>query len=125
MELFKKLGPRVILIEYRGRVAGLVTVKDALKYQFQVEAHENPKDDGAILEAQDRLWELVLKMAFWVDEKVGISRLSGRFSHTGFDSSVTVEGVSRDLAAENDDQPIQAGLDSVWNEVEMDDRRMG
>ena len=47
MELFKKLGPRVILIEYRGRVAGLVTVKDVLKYQFQEEAHENPKDDGA------------------------------------------------------------------------------
>ncbi|OBW68457.1 MAG: Uncharacterized protein AUREO_014670 [Aureobasidium pullulans] len=57
MELFKKLGPRVILVEYRGRLTGLITVKDCLKYQFQAEAHENPKDDSALREAQDRLWE--------------------------------------------------------------------
>ncbi|KAF1938397.1 chloride channel protein 3 [Clathrospora elynae] len=38
MEVFKKMGPRVILIEYRGRLTGLVTIKDCLKYQFKVEA---------------------------------------------------------------------------------------
>lgn len=38
MEIFKKMGPRVILVEHRGRLAGLVTVKDCLKYQFKVEA---------------------------------------------------------------------------------------
>lgn len=38
MEVFKKMGPRVILIEYRGRLTGLVTVKDCLKYQVKVEA---------------------------------------------------------------------------------------
>ncbi|KAL1917300.1 uncharacterized protein VTP21DRAFT_4956 [Calcarisporiella thermophila] len=32
MELFKKMGPRVILIEHAGRLVGLVTVKDVLKY---------------------------------------------------------------------------------------------
>ncbi|KAL5116505.1 glycerol ethanol, ferric requiring protein [Pleosporales sp. CAS-2024a] len=37
MELFKKMGPRVILIEYRGRLTGLVTIKDCLKYQFKAE----------------------------------------------------------------------------------------
>jgi chloride channel 3/4/5 len=41
MELFKKMGPRVILVEQRGRLMGLVTVKDCLKYQFKVEAQEN------------------------------------------------------------------------------------
>lgn len=41
MEIFKKMGPRVILIEHRGRISGLVTVKDCLKYQFKVEAEEN------------------------------------------------------------------------------------
>ncbi|KAL1981119.1 hypothetical protein VTN96DRAFT_3053 [Rasamsonia emersonii] len=41
MELFKKMGPRVILVEHRGRLIGLVTVKDCLKYQFKVEAQEN------------------------------------------------------------------------------------
>jgi chloride channel 3/4/5 len=30
----------VILVEHRGRVTGLVTVKDCLKYQFKVEAEE-------------------------------------------------------------------------------------
>ncbi|KAJ5689979.1 chloride channel protein [Penicillium macrosclerotiorum] len=41
MELFKKMGPRVILVEHRGRLTGLVTVKDCLKYQFKVEAEEH------------------------------------------------------------------------------------
>ena len=43
MEIFKRMGPRVILIEYRGRLTGLVTVKDCLKYQFKVEAQDNPQ----------------------------------------------------------------------------------
>ena len=38
MEIFKKMGPRVILVEHRGRLTGLVTVKDCLKYQFKAEA---------------------------------------------------------------------------------------
>ncbi|KAG9711884.1 chloride channel protein, partial [Aureobasidium melanogenum] len=66
MELFKKLGPRVILVEYRGRLTGLITVKDCLKYQFQAEAHENPKDDSALREAQDRLWNIIRKTAGWI-----------------------------------------------------------
>lgn len=41
MEIFKKMGPRVILIEHRGKLTGLVTVKDCLKYQFKVEAEEH------------------------------------------------------------------------------------
>ena len=41
MELFKKMGPRVILVEHRGQLTGLVTIKDCLKYQFKVEAQEN------------------------------------------------------------------------------------
>lgn len=40
MEIFKKMGPRVILVEHRGRLLGLVTVKDCLKYQFKAEAEE-------------------------------------------------------------------------------------
>ncbi|KAH0080365.1 chloride channel protein, partial [Aureobasidium melanogenum] len=67
MELFKKLGPRVILVEYRGRLTGLITVKDCLKYQFQAEAHENPKDDSALREAQDRLWNIIRKTAGWIN----------------------------------------------------------
>lgn len=40
IEMFKKIGPRVILVEHRGRLTGLVTVKDCLKYQFKAEAEE-------------------------------------------------------------------------------------
>jgi chloride channel 3/4/5 len=65
MELFKKMGPRVILIEYRGKLTGLVTVKDCLKYQFKVEAQENPKDDTALEDSQERLWELFSRVGSW------------------------------------------------------------
>ncbi|KAF7595656.1 glycerol ethanol, ferric requiring protein [Aspergillus hancockii] len=41
IEIFKKIGPRVIIVEHRGRLTGLVTVKDCLKYQFKVEAQEH------------------------------------------------------------------------------------
>ncbi|TKA33822.1 hypothetical protein B0A49_13492 [Cryomyces minteri] len=67
MELFKKMGPRVILVEYHGRLTGLVTVKDCLKYQFKVEAQENPRDDARLERGQERLWELLRQAAGWVE----------------------------------------------------------
>ncbi|KAK2736734.1 glycerol ethanol, ferric requiring protein [Myotisia sp. PD_48] len=48
MEIFKKMGPRVILSEHRGRVTGLVTVKDCLKYQFKVERQEHADASATI-----------------------------------------------------------------------------
>ncbi|KAH8593473.1 chloride channel [Bisporella sp. PMI_857] len=70
MELFRKIGPRVILIEYHGRLAGLVTVKDCLKYQFKVEHSENPRDDRHLAESQERLWGVIKKSAWWVSDKL-------------------------------------------------------
>lgn len=70
MELFRKIGPRVILIEYHGKLMGLVTVKDCLKYQFKVEASENPRDDSRLLESQERLWGVIKRGAGWVGERV-------------------------------------------------------
>ena len=75
MELFKKMGPRVILVEYRGRLSGLVTVKDCLKYQFKVEAHETTRDDSTLDERQEKLWGFISVAAGWVADKVmSISR---------------------------------------------------
>ena len=71
MELFKKMGPRVILVEQRGKLMGLVTIKDCLKYQFHVEAHENPKDDTALKESQDRLWTVMRRVARWINGRLG------------------------------------------------------
>ncbi|KAG5934691.1 hypothetical protein E4U53_000625 [Claviceps sorghi] len=75
MELFRKIGPRVILIEYHGKLTGLVTVKDCLKYQFKVEAAENPKDDHRIREGQEQLWAVLRKAGNWVSGNV--SSISG------------------------------------------------
>jgi chloride channel 3/4/5 len=70
MELFKKMGPRVILVEYRGRLTGLVTVKDCLKYQFKVEAQENPRDELALNEGQERVWSVMCRVAVWFDVRL-------------------------------------------------------
>ena len=75
MELFKKLGPRVILVEYRGRLTGLVTVKDCLKYQFQAEAHENPREQPGVKEGQEKLWQIIRDVAGWIGNQLG--RVSG------------------------------------------------
>ncbi|KAH8803170.1 chloride channel [Xylogone sp. PMI_703] len=75
MELFRKIGPRVILIEHHGKLSGLVTVKDCLKYQFKAEASENPRDDSRLVESQERLWNIIRSAGGWVSDKV--ARISG------------------------------------------------
>ncbi|KAF2129344.1 hypothetical protein P153DRAFT_422969 [Dothidotthia symphoricarpi CBS 119687] len=57
MEVFKKMGPRVVLTEYRGRLTGLVTVKDCLKYQIRVEALEH--GGASEEEGMERVWGVV------------------------------------------------------------------
>ncbi|KAH6613935.1 chloride channel [Boeremia exigua] len=84
MELFKKMGPRAILIEYRGRLTGLVTVKDCLKYQFKVEAAGHGGHGGAGIGEDDRmeaLYNILSRVAGGVDGawrrvlgKMGLSR---------------------------------------------------
>ncbi|OHW91361.1 voltage gated chloride channel [Colletotrichum incanum] len=73
MELFRKIGPRVVLVEYHGRLSGLVTVKDCLKYQFTAEHAENPRDDSALAESQEKLWSAMRRAAGWVSDKVSIA----------------------------------------------------
>nr|POE72255.1 putative chloride channel protein [Quercus suber] len=68
MELFKKIGPRVILVEHRGRLIGLVTIKDCLKYQFAAEAQDESKDDSV---GQEKLWEIIKIAGQWIVAKVG------------------------------------------------------
>ena len=84
MELFKKMGPRSIMVEYRGRLVGLVTVKDVLKYQFKVEAREQQQHHGqsnvshrAMVQhaRQEKLWEGMRSVGEWVVERV--KRASG------------------------------------------------
>uniref|UniRef100_A0A093XMC3 Chloride channel protein n=1 Tax=Talaromyces marneffei PM1 TaxID=1077442 RepID=A0A093XMC3_TALMA len=75
MELFKKMGPRVILVEQRGKLMGLVTVKDCLKYQFKVEAQENAttangstaagshdENEAAVATLEEKVWAFLQKV---------------------------------------------------------------
>ncbi|KAF3061383.1 hypothetical protein GL218_03947 [Daldinia childiae] len=77
MELFRKIGPRVILIEHHGRLSGLVTAKDCLRYQFKAEAAENPRDDHEILEVYEKLWGFMNRIGGWVSIKIA-SATGGR-----------------------------------------------
>ncbi|KAH7353672.1 voltage gated chloride channel [Plectosphaerella cucumerina] len=70
MELFRKIGPRVIIVEYHGRLAGIITPKDCLKYQFKHEAAENPREDPRLAEGQEKLWSVMRRVAGWISGKV-------------------------------------------------------
>jgi len=120
MELFKKMGPRVILIEHRGKLVGLVTVKDCLKYQFKAEALENPKYDSAIQEGQARVWDGLNSVANWVVGKVG-GLGSGRLrlgEHRVPPDSVASSASSPVVGEADPDGILGGALD-----VELEDRR--
>lgn len=87
MELFRKIGPRVILVEYHGKLTGLITVKDCLKYQFKAEAAEHPRDDHDLLETQEKLWHVLQRVAEWVSGKVSTAS-RGRIRLGGSDERV-------------------------------------
>lgn len=70
MDMFRKIGPRVILIEHHGKLTGLVTVKDCLKYQFKIEAAENPREEHEIAKVNEELWGILQSMARWFSGKV-------------------------------------------------------
>lgn len=91
MELFRKIGPRVILVEQHGKLAGLVTVKDCLKFQFKSEAAELPRV-GAGDDGQERLWRAMRGFAGWVSDRVeGVSR--GRIQlRSSFEGPVILDG---------------------------------
>jgi chloride channel 3/4/5 len=58
--MFRRLGPKVILVEEYGQLAGLVTVKDVLRYTALEHSEQNSWDDpagvGGVLE---EAWTLV------------------------------------------------------------------
>ncbi|KAK8119153.1 Chloride channel protein [Apiospora kogelbergensis] len=70
MDMFRKIGPRAILIEYHGRLAGLVTVKDCLKYQFKVEAAENPHHSHDVQRGNEMLWSWIQTAGLWFSGKL-------------------------------------------------------
>src|SRR4051812_18906332 len=123
MEIFKKMGPRVILVEHRGRLTGLVTVKDCLKYQFKVEASGHSVSPGD--EGMERAYGLLRGVALWVDgwlsvvrRKVGIR--GGGSGEVRLVSPVVREGERGEEFAvgDEDDEDAELGRD-----LELEDRR--
>jgi chloride channel 3/4/5 len=126
MELFRKIGPRVILIEHHGRLAGLVTVKDCLKYQFKAEAAENPREGGGdhhhvVAEGEEKLWNVLRRVGDWVSDKVS-SASGGRIQLR--DSFEGGGEVSRGAAAAGSDGRIMDGTEELLDDegVELEDR---
>ncbi|TGZ83997.1 hypothetical protein EX30DRAFT_96395 [Ascodesmis nigricans] len=65
MEIFIKVGPRVVLVERRGRLVGVVTRKDVLKFQFQLENREHPRSERDVewqRMSEDKLWGLIVSV---------------------------------------------------------------
>jgi len=117
MELFKKMGPRVILIEYRGRLSGLVTVKDCLKYQFKVEAHENPHNTRNLDEREEKLWGVIRGAVGWVDGLLG--KLRSRVLGRGSVRLATPEDVDIGLGTREEDRRRDSDHEA---DVELEDR---
>ncbi|KAL6719209.1 glycerol ethanol, ferric requiring protein [Lecanora helva] len=127
MELFKKMGPRVILVEYRGRLAGLVTVKDCLKFQFKVEAHETTRDDSTLDERQERLWGVINRVADWIADKVmsvsgGRVKLGSPIRGPGLLQSDTIDPRDHRSPIEASNYAILDGTEDVDAGVELQDR---
>ncbi|KAF1832979.1 chloride channel protein 3 [Decorospora gaudefroyi] len=132
MEVFGKMGPRVILIEYRGRLAGLVTVKDCLRYQFKVEAGHGGgsggggggANGGVNEEGMERVAEWGRKVINWGRRKLGMTevgelRLVSPMSAGGGGGGSSSRGLERSGDGDGED-----GRNDV-PDVELEDRRAG
>ncbi|KAF2754633.1 voltage gated chloride channel [Pseudovirgaria hyperparasitica] len=115
MELFKKMGPRVILVEYRGRLTGLVTVKDCLKYQFKVEAQDNPREDSTLQGRQEKLWGVISILGSWFSQAV--TRVSWGRIKLGSD----VDDNSIDASPVATNRPEASPL-TASDDLELEDR---
>lgn len=59
VEIFAKVGPRLIYVQNQGKLQGLVTRKDILRFQFKVEHRLSPKNTTAAEEVDKKVWELL------------------------------------------------------------------
>jgi len=89
-------------------------VKDCLKYQFKVEASENPRDDSGIIESQERLWGVLKKGALWVSDQV--LHISGGRIHIGSNST------GRPPPNTTPSEQMLDGTEDVDDGVELEDR---
>ncbi|EEH49355.2 uncharacterized protein PADG_05434 [Paracoccidioides brasiliensis Pb18] len=145
MEVFKKMGPRVILVEHRGRLSGLVTVKDCLKYQFKVEGREHSvagetngvgaSANGGLGEGiiEQKAWEFIQwvtrKVMFW-KTVAGEGRALGRLRFSSRDGDGNLGG-QRQGQGQDGTEPLRSrnssdiidGTEELDGFMELEDRR--
>lgn len=130
MELFKKMGPRVILVDHHGRLEGLITVKDCLKYQFKVEAQAHQAtalvDDNG--NHHERIADILRRIGDAFADKLnnlsrGKLKLGSRVAQGGW-SRVAASDGREDFADDyNNEHEILDGTEDITEHgVELDTR---
>ncbi|KDN45559.1 hypothetical protein RSAG8_04883, partial [Rhizoctonia solani AG-8 WAC10335] len=76
MDLFKRMGPRVILVEYQGSLTGLITVKDVLRFMVSSE-HAHPAS-RSVWDNQGELDALLEEAWLWAGNIWGKALAMGR-----------------------------------------------
>lgn len=113
LEIFKKVGPRVILVERQGKLCGIVTRKDVLKFQFELENRENPRSEEEVRGQrwrEDKLWQMIVKTGEAIKDMLFRKPPSTRRRESYGDHRMSGS------------QGISDGIDLNDNEVELDDR---
>lgn len=73
MDVFSQLGPKVVLVDYKGKLCGLMTRKDILRYQFRVEHSSAFPSYRTAAEDMDRkIWELMSSIPVYAGNLVRI-----------------------------------------------------
>lgn len=91
MEIFSQLGPGVVLVDYQGKLCGLMSRKDILRYQFQVEHIYAPKErelDRTAAELLDqKIWMAIVnvfQLSYKIAQKILPNKiLSALLQQTG------------------------------------------
>jgi hypothetical protein len=135
LELFNKMGPRVILVERRGILLGLVTIKDVLRFSAASEAAERGGEAGAERTArryERQVWAFLVGMAGLFAACVG--RFTGGRIKLGADHDGGAGGLNLDpepsadprdargIGAEGYEGEALIGRTSGVSSVDADDR---
>ncbi|KAL7271131.1 glycerol ethanol, ferric requiring protein [Rhizina undulata] len=99
MEIFKKVGPRVVLVEHRGRLSGVVTRKDVLRFQFVVENREHPRDGSGDVQREEKVWGWIVGVVGWGQQRFARIWRRGRVEEVAEDEEGE-EGASVEVELE-------------------------
>ena len=124
MDIFKKMGPRVILVENLGKLVGLITVKDCLKYQFKAESGLHERDNNGVDLREEQLYRCIEYAATWLGDV--LTKLSGGRIRLG-DSSAELNRWQRGTSNDASIISPPAHTDSRGSpsqDVELEDRNL-